>query len=162
MMVTALYLQELPDSRAHGKEQKMQMNLGMLHDKAECRIELLGVKQRDKGQDSRKGRCCKHEFHHGQISVPLEHTTLELTGKAVKEEKEKEQHDAGPRGTDFFAEVVISKSQIVRRCHKHCDANTNHQGYNVVILRVCKSNEERECHIKGRERMRYWQTVQVA
>jgi hypothetical protein len=119
----------------------MQMNLGMLHNKAECGIELLGVKQRDKGQDSRKRRCRKHEFDHGQISVSLEHATLELTGKAVKKEKKKEQHDAGPRCTDFIAQVIVSKSQVVRRCHKHCDTHTNHQGYNVVILGICKPSE---------------------
>jgi hypothetical protein len=45
---------ELPDSRAQGKEQKMQMNFGMLHDKAECGIELLGVKQRDKDRPSKR------------------------------------------------------------------------------------------------------------
>jgi hypothetical protein len=145
---TIMYLQELSDSRAHGKEQEMQMNLGMLHDKAECGIKLLGVKQRDKGQDRRKGRCRKHELHHGQITVPLEHTTLELTGKAVKEEKKKEQHDTGPRCTDFITQVVVSKPQIVRRCHKHCDTHTNHQGYYVVVLWVCQSNEASKKYVE--------------
>ena len=81
--------EQLPNCRAHGKEQKVQMNLRVLHDKGQCRIDFFGVNQRDKGQDSGKCRRHKHEFHHGQVAVSLEHTTLELTGKTVKEQKEK-------------------------------------------------------------------------
>jgi hypothetical protein len=61
----------------------------MLHDKAECGIELLGVKQRDK-DTVEKADVANMSSTMDEITVSLEHATLELTGKAVKEEKDEE------------------------------------------------------------------------
>ena len=91
------------------------MDLGMIHHKLHGRGQFVRVHQRHKGQHRRKGGRRKHELDHAQIAVALEHATLKLTGEAVKEQIQDQEHHTGPCGADFFSEVIVSKSKVVRR-----------------------------------------------
>ena len=111
----------------------------MLHHELDGRVKLRRVNQSDKGKDSRKGAGRKHEFHHTEVGVPLKHSALKLARKTVKEEEQKEKHDARPRCSTFiFSQVIVLKAepQIVGRRHKHGDSHSNHERDNVIVLRV--------------------------
>ena len=61
------------------------MNFRMISDKAQRRIQFFRVDQCHQRQDGRKSGCGKHEFHHAQIAMALEHAALKLACKAIKE-----------------------------------------------------------------------------
>ena len=131
--------QKLSNRTRDGKQEKVQVDFGVILDKLDRGVQLLRVNKRDKRKNSRKGARRKHKFDHAKIRVSLKHSTLKLTCKAVKEEKKKEQHDPSPScPTQILSEVIVIKveRQIVRRRHEHGNTDSNHESYDVVVLRI--------------------------
>lgn len=108
----------------------------MFDDKADGGIQFLRMQQCHKRQNCGKRRSHKHELYHGEILMPLKHATLELACKAVKKQKEDQQHNARPSGPNFSTPNIESKAQVVCRGHKHGDPDTNHECHCVVVLGV--------------------------
>ena len=131
--------QKLSNRTRDGKQEKVQVDFGVILDKLDRGVQLLRVNKRDKRKNSRKGARRKHKFDHAKIRVSLKHSTLELARKAVKEQKEKEKHDPGPScPAQILSQVIVIevKRQIVRGRHEHGNTDSNHESYDVVVLRI--------------------------
>lgn len=66
----------------------MEMDFRMIAHKFQRWIQFFRVDQGYQRQDCRKRRSGKHEFHHTQVAVTLEHPTLELARKAIEKKKQ--------------------------------------------------------------------------
>lgn len=139
---------ELTNRAADAKKEKVQMDFRVLQDKRNGGRQFVRMDQRHSAEDSRKGRRGKHEFDDAQVEMPLEHARLELRREGIKEEKEAKQHDTRPFGGGNFwiAQVVLAEAelQVIRGGHEEADAHANHQGYQVIVGRVCEDKIDGE------------------
>mmetsp|Transcript_14152 Transcript_14152/g.39590 ORF Transcript_14152/g.39590 Transcript_14152/m.39590 type:complete len:239 (-) Transcript_14152:1141-1857(-) len=120
---------ELANGAADRKDEKVQVDLRVLHDKGKKGRELVGVDQRDEAEDGRKGAGGKHELDDAEVEVALEQAGLELASKGIKEQKEAKEHDPRPLGGSNLcvAEVVHAEaeSEVVGGGHEERNATSN-------------------------------------